>query len=112
MAFISFTKTILSNLFSKPATILYPAVPIKYKTRTRGHISIDIGECIFCGICSKRCPTSAIQVIREEKTWSIEPFSCIQCNSCVELCPKKCLTMENGYTVPGAIKTKEVFKNA
>lgn len=108
MSLLTFTKTELRNLFSKPATRLYPQQPRKYPERTRGHIENDIDACIFCGLCSKRCPTGAITVDRAARTWSIRRFSCIQCGYCVEGCPKKCLSMNQSYTQPGAEKTEDV----
>lgn len=102
----------MKNLFSKPATILYPVVPVKFKPRTRGQVQIDIGSCIFCGICAKKCPTGAIEVLRDQKTWSIEKYDCIQCSSCVDQCPKKCLTMQNHYADACTKKVKEVVTNA
>lgn len=109
MSMFSFAKTEFRNLFSKPATRHYPQEPRVYPERTRGHIENDIDVCILCGLCGKKCPTGAIQVDRNEKTWSISRFSCIQCGYCVESCPKKCLTMNQAYTQPGAEKKTDVI---
>ncbi len=110
MSLLTFTKTELRNLFSKPATRPYPQQPREYPERTRGHIENDIDVCIFCGLCSKKCPTGAITVDRTARTWSIHRFSCIQCGYCVESCPKKCLSMHQTYTQPGAQKTEDVLQ--
>ena len=72
-----FAKTALKNLFSTPATKMYPQVPAQYPERTRGHVTIDIDTCIFCGICQRKCPTGAIKVDRPSKSWSIEPYGCV-----------------------------------
>ena len=109
MSIISFSRTVLHNLFSKPATRNYPQVPREYPVRTRGQIGIDIDACIFCGICMKKCPTGAIAVVRETKNWSINRFGCIQCGECVGVCPKKCLTMLQTYAEPNATKTRDEF---
>ena len=105
-----FTRIVLRNLFSKPATRLYPAEPRIYPERTRGAIGIDIDACIFCGICSKKCPTGAITVTKADMDWTIRRFGCIQCGACTEACPKKCLTMLTQYTTPDAQKTVESFR--
>lgn len=102
-------KIVLSSLFKKPATLMYPAAPAHLQPITRGHIEIDIDSCIFCGICSRKCPADAIAVNRTEKTWNIERMRCIQCNCCTEVCPKKCLRMENAYTPPDAHKREDSF---
>ncbi len=98
--FMSFTKTAMKNLFSKPATTSYPAVPLEYPERSRGHIEIEIETCILCGICMRTCPPGAITVDRSGRNWSISPFDCVQCGYCVEKCPKKCLAIVPGYTEP------------
>jgi len=57
----NFTPTVLKNLFHKPVTKNYPAEPAQYPERSRGHIEIDIDECISCGKCVSRCPEAAIR---------------------------------------------------
>lgn len=109
MAAMKFAEYILKRLFKKPATLMYPVVKREYCERTRGHIDIDINACIFCGICSRKCPTNAIEVTRNDKTWAIERLRCIQCGSCVENCPKKCLSMGTSYTPPSSGSVKDVF---
>jgi len=46
----------------------------------------------------EKCPSGAICVRKEEKTWSIDRLRCIVCNCCVEACPVHCLAMETEYT--------------
>jgi ech hydrogenase subunit F len=110
MSIMNFAKTSLRNLFSKPVTRNYPYEPRTYQDRTRGHIQIHIEDCIFCGLCMRKCPADALTVVRNDKTWTINRFGCIQCGACVECCPKKCLSMAQTYTSPEAQKTAEVFK--
>lgn len=112
MSFFSFTKTILKSLFSKPATLMYPFVPRKFYQNTRGSIVIKIEDCIYCGICQRKCPTSAIGVNKVEKTWEIDRLGCVACNFCVEVCPKKCLAMNNQYSAAAINKNKEIFHGA
>jgi ech hydrogenase subunit F len=102
-------KTVIKNLFSKPVTTQYPLKPRQYPERTRGHIGIDIDTCVFCGLCSKKCPTGAITVNRADKTWTIERFGCIQCGYCVESCNKNSLSMLQEYTQPGAAKKEDTY---
>lgn len=112
MSLLTFAKIELHNLFSKPATRPYPEQPRNYPQRTRGHVENDVETCVLCGICSKKCPTGAIQVDRAGKSWSIQRFSCIQCGYCVESCPKKCLSMLQSYTQPAERKTIETVSKA
>lgn len=109
MKLMDFTGFALKNLFSKPATKNYPAEPAVYPERSRGHIEIDIDDCIMCGMCQRKCPSGAITVDRATRTWSIERMGCVQCENCVEGCPKKCLHIKPGYTEPSTSMTVDSF---
>lgn len=109
MKLMDFTGFALKNLFSKPATCNYPAEPAVYPERSRGHIEIDIDDCIMCGMCMRKCPSGAITVDRASKTWSIERMGCVQCENCVNACPKTCLHIKPGYTEPSTEKTVDSF---
>lgn len=105
---LKMARTILKNLFSRPATRKYPYIKREPFKGARGNISINIDECIYCGACSKQCPTNAITVNREENSWAINRYKCIMCEYCTEKCPKKCLSVEALYA-PADYK-KEIFK--
>ena len=109
MAIVSFNKTVLHNLFSKPKT---RKVEKEYPVGTRGHVENDMDLCILCGLCSIKCPTHAITVDKAEKTWSIRPMSCIQCRCCVDNCPKKSLSMGLRFQEPGSEKVTKTFKQS
>lgn len=109
MSSFKFAGTALKNLFSKPATSAYPDKPKDYYDNARGHIQIDIDVCIFCGLCSRKCPTGAISVSKNDKSWSIARSNCIQCGACCEGCPKKCLFMKADYTPPSRNKIKDEY---
>ena len=112
MAGLKIGKMVLGSLFKKPATKMYPVRPAVWMERTRGHIEIVIEDCIFCGICQKKCPTDAITVDRAAKSWAIQRMGCIQCSCCVEVCPKNCLTNMAGYTAPEAEKITDTYTQA
>ena len=104
-----FAQTALQNLFRKPVTTAYPFAPAQYPERMRGHVEIDIENCISCGLCARSCPPGALTVDRAARTWTINRFDCVQCGSCVNNCPKKCLRLVPGYTTPDTAKHSETF---
>lgn len=102
----------LGSLFKKPETIQYPAQTRFVPEGLKGHISIEIEECILCGICQKACPAAAITVEKDKKIWSIDRFRCVQCGSCVRECPKSCLHMETTYAPSATEKSIDSFVQA
>lgn len=110
MSFFPMAGTALKNLFSKPATRLYPFVKREPFKGTRGDIGIDFAQCILCGMCARRCPTHAIDVSKERKEWKIDHLSCVICGNCVNVCPKKCLVLEPHATasVPETQKAERI----
>lgn len=91
---------ITKNIFTKPATRKYPFVKREAFENTRGCIDADMSECILCGICSKKCPSGAIEINKNEKAWRLNPYKCIVCNVCAEACPKNCIFTNNNYKNP------------
>ena len=58
----TFAGRVLKNLFKKPATTQYPFEPAQYPERMRGHIRIEIENCISCGLCADACPVDVLEV--------------------------------------------------
>ena len=105
-----FIPVILKNALHRPATRNYPKVVRAPFAGDKGHIENDIANCIFCGMCSRKCPAGAITVTRAEKTWAINRFQCITCNACVECCPKKCLSMAVERAPVARRKSADVYR--
>ncbi len=99
--------TIIKNLCKKPATRRYPFEVRESFKNTRGSIDVNIEDCIFCGICSKKCPSDAIVVDRNEKTWQVDKYKCVICGLCCEVCPKKCINLNEFYAAPTSEKSKK-----
>jgi len=103
-------KMTLGSMLKEPETVQYPTQKRAVPEGLKGHIVVAIDECILCGICMKRCPTSAITVDKGASAWSINRFRCIQCGFCVRECPSHCLTMEPGYASPATKKSVDTFE--
>ena len=101
MSILKYAPEALKNLFKPPVTTAYPAAPREYPDGSRGHIEIEIDECIGCGMCVRCCPCGALKVDKLNGKWAINRFDCIACGYCVQKCPKKCLCMIQGYQTPG-----------
>jgi formate hydrogenlyase subunit 6/NADH:ubiquinone oxidoreductase subunit I len=106
MSFFPMAGTAIKNLFSKPATRLYPFVKREPFAGTRGNISINFSECIFCGMCMRRCPTHAITVSKDKREWQMDHLSCVICGNCALVCPKKCLKLEPHATETAQARQK------
>ena len=98
MGYFEMAKTAIRSVISRPATLMYPAQPGKRSSLSRGHVVIDVSRCISCGMCMKKCPSEAICVDKEVKTWTIDRLRCVVCNSCIEVCPVHCLAMDGQYS--------------
>jgi formate hydrogenlyase subunit 6/NADH:ubiquinone oxidoreductase subunit I len=98
MQFFTLGRTIIESMLKKPATLMYPINKREPFSGTRGHISIEIGKCIYCSLCARKCPTGALVVAKPERKWEINRLKCITCSACVDVCPKKCLSMGQSYS--------------
>ena len=108
MALNTIGKTIMRNLFSKPATAMYPIVKNEFYPATRGRIVFDESACNYCTLCAKRCPAQAITVDRTEKTWQINRKRCLVCSFCISVCNKSSLSSAREYTLP-MVSEKDIW---
>jgi len=102
-------KMTFGSLFKKPETTLYPLETKPQPEGLKGHIVVDVDQCILCGMCEKNCTTNCITVDKKEHYWEINPYGCIQCGYCTTICPKKCLHMDPNYTPAATGKDAKRF---
>lgn len=91
--------TVLSNLFSKPATRNYPFFVRDPFPQARGELVNDIGKCIFCGTCARKCPSQCLTVAKDKTdgSWALEVLACVGCGVCVDVCPVDCLSQKTTH---------------
>ena len=97
----------IKNLFSKPATLKYPAEPSPPPPRYRGLIVYKKELCIFCTKCELVCPPGAIRFTYNEdgsKEFHYNPYLCIYCGECVRACPKPGCLIQIENVAPPATK--------
>lgn len=76
----------LKSLFKKPSTLKYPKERPEVPEGLRGKLEHDKEKCIYCGLCAKYCPSSAITVDTKNKTWTHDLGRCLFCAQCEEIC--------------------------
>lgn len=108
MAFFEMAKTAVKSLVHRPATLMYPVGAAKKTEISRGHVTIDESKCISCASCQRVCPSQAIVVEKEAKTWQIDRLRCVVCRACVDACPVKCLFMDTQYSTPVTVRGVDV----
>lgn len=106
------TPHILKNLFTKSSTRMHPFVVREPFERARGELVIDIGDCIFCKACERKCPSQCITIDKKAAVWNCDPMSCVFCGICVEACPKDCLSQKPVYRSPNMEREFMSYKGA
>ena len=67
-----------------------PAAPTIF-ARDDGKPVYDPAKCVYCTLCAKKCPATAITVDRAAKTWTLDEDKCVSCGTCAEVCPKNAI---------------------
>lgn len=89
---IPFVREAISQLFSKPSTVLYPVVPVEAAPNYRGRIAYHPEKCINCGMCERVCAGNAITTVVEKTeegdrvTRTFNLGSCTFCATCMDFC--------------------------
>lgn len=99
----------LRRVFSKPSTRQYPKERHDLPESFRGRVDWNKETCIFCMMCAINCPTNAITINKERKTWSINIGKCIVCGRCHDVCPTKPKSVFNSKKFELADEKKENF---
>ena len=100
------------NFFTKPATILYPYVEPKLPEISRGRPVFDVTLCIGCGLCSRECPSKAIEMVecggKKRPQFSLD--KCIFCYQCAETCKRQAIKNSTFFEMATTDKSTLVIK--
>jgi formate hydrogenlyase subunit 6/NADH:ubiquinone oxidoreductase subunit I len=106
-------KKVASFVFSKPATAGYPYVKPQLHDNFRGQMQLDCKLCLGCGLCSRDCPGSAIEMVEfynGKKRPQFNLSKCLFCYQCAESCPKKAIKNTTSYELATTDKASLVIK--
>lgn len=104
---------IFESFFRRPATQRYPFERTLAPERLRGKLIWDPAKCTGCGLCSKDCPSNAIEVTIIDRaakkfvmTYHVD--RCTFCAQCVQNCRFKCIRLSSEQWELAAL-SKEPF---
>lgn len=96
----SMFKDLLTSFFQKPVTENYPTERPEVAQRFRGKLYYDPAKCTGCNLCSKDCPSDALEMIHIDRAAKrfvarYHVDRCTYCGQCVQSCKFKCMGMSN-----------------
>ncbi len=91
---------ITRSLFRRPVTERYPFERYEAPARLRGKLTYKNEGCTGCGLCTKECPSGALELImldRKAKRFVMRDHAdrCTYCSQCVVNCRFNCIEMSS-----------------
>ena len=100
MKFAMMLQDVLRSFVHSPITEKYPFVKKPAPDRLRGKLTWNPEKCSGCCLCSKDCPSNAIELITIDKkakrfVMRYHEDRCTYCAQCVQNCRFECLGMSD-----------------
>ncbi len=106
-------RELLKNAVSKPCTLDYPFEKREMPTGSRGKHTYDADKFTGCGLCSRVCPSFAIElkggVGPKCEGLKINLGACLFCQQCEEVCPAGALKLSTEYELAVINKADEIL---
>jgi len=105
-------KRAVSQVVGKPATSKYPFTKLELPESFRGQPFFNVALCVSCGLCSKECPSNAIEMVAfgDKKRPQLKLDKCIFCSHCVEICPKHAIKNSDKFELATTDKSTLTIK--
>lgn len=96
-------REVITHLFRKPATVMYPAEYRKPPERFRGRLIWNTDKCNRCSLCVRDCPCDVLALVpwqdapegeRKAKDLAAIMERCIYCGQCSWVCPTGAIRFE------------------
>lgn len=105
-------KEVFLRIFSKPATGKYPLIKAKVPENFRGKQIFNIDLCVSCGLCSRDCPSGAIEMVdvdgKRRPLFHLD--LCVFCYQCADSCPRNAIQPSAIFEIASGKKTDLVLK--
>ncbi len=112
----------ISHIFQPKVTTHYPEEKFNPPPSFRGRPVLveenGVERCVACGLCSRVCPSLAIEVQAAETElekerypvkFEINMVRCIFCGFCEEVCPEEAIVMSQEYELAFTSQEEAIF---